>query len=85
MATVRGLTAEGLEALDARLGGYVEQGYVPGLVALVACGPDVHATAIGHKAFADPDRSARTRSSGSRRSPSRSSVPPPRFCWRTGR
>jgi CubicO group peptidase (beta-lactamase class C family) len=54
MANAHGLTAEGVAALDARLGDYVEQGYVPGLVALVACGRDVHVTAIGRKAFADP-------------------------------
>jgi len=49
-----GLTNQGTAALDAALAGHVEQGEVPGLVALVARGEDVHVTAAGHKAFGDP-------------------------------
>jgi CubicO group peptidase (beta-lactamase class C family) len=49
----RGLTTRGLAALDAVLARHVEQGDVPGLVALVARGDDVHVAAIGHKAVGD--------------------------------
>jgi|HubBroStandDraft_5_1064220.scaffolds.fasta_scaffold20463_2 CubicO group peptidase (beta-lactamase class C family) len=50
-----GLTPEGIEALDAALTRHVAQGSVPGLVALVASGDDVHVAAPGHKAFGDAE------------------------------
>jgi CubicO group peptidase (beta-lactamase class C family) len=48
-----GLTDDGTAALHATLARHVERGDLPGLVALVACGEDVHVEAIGHKAFDD--------------------------------
>jgi len=50
-----GLTPEGIEALEAALTGHVERGRLPGLVALVASGGDVHVSALGHKAFGDEE------------------------------
>jgi len=51
-----GLTAEGAEALDRTLARHVgKQNSLPGLVALVARGDDVHVAALGHKAFGDPE------------------------------
>ncbi len=49
----QGLTTQGVERLHGVLGRHVEQAEVPGLVALVARGDDVHVTAVGHKAFGD--------------------------------
>jgi CubicO group peptidase (beta-lactamase class C family) len=50
-----GLTAKGTEALDQALARHVgEENGLPGLVALVARGDDVHVAALGHKAFGDP-------------------------------
>ena len=49
----RGLTTEGVKALDATLARHVERGDLPGLVALVARGEDVHVAAVGHNAFGD--------------------------------
>ena len=51
----RGLTAEGVEALDKALARHVDRGDLPGLVALAARGDDVHVAAIGHKAFGDAE------------------------------
>lgn len=51
----RGLTKEGINALDTALERHVERGDLPGLVALVARGGDVHVAAIGHKAFGDAE------------------------------
>jgi CubicO group peptidase (beta-lactamase class C family) len=51
----QGLTAPGLAALDAVLARHVEQAEVPGLVALVARGDDVHVAAVGRKAFGDSE------------------------------
>jgi len=51
----QGLTTPGVEALDGVLGHHVEQAEVPGLVALVARGDDVHVAAVGHKAFGDSE------------------------------
>jgi CubicO group peptidase (beta-lactamase class C family) len=51
----RGLRTDGLEALHAALARHVERGDVPGLVALVACGDDVHVDAIGHGSFGATD------------------------------
>jgi CubicO group peptidase (beta-lactamase class C family) len=52
-----GFTADGLAALDAALAGHVVPGQgantVPGLVALVARGGQVHVTTAGHKALGD--------------------------------
>jgi CubicO group peptidase (beta-lactamase class C family) len=48
-----GFTTGGLVALNAALARHVERGDLPGLVALVARGDDVHVEAIGHKAFGD--------------------------------
>jgi CubicO group peptidase (beta-lactamase class C family) len=51
-----GLTAKGTEALDQALARHVgEENGLPGLVALVARGDDVHVAALGHKAFGDPE------------------------------
>ena len=51
-----GLTKEGIEALDQALARHVgERNSLPGLVALVARGDDVHVAALGHKAFGDPE------------------------------
>jgi CubicO group peptidase (beta-lactamase class C family) len=50
-----GLTPEGTEALDAALNRHVARGSIPGLVALVASGHDVHVAALGHKAFGDAE------------------------------
>ena len=51
-----GLTAKGTEALDQALARHVgEKNGLPGLVALVARGDDVHVAALGHKAFGDPE------------------------------
>lgn len=49
-----GLRTDGVEALHASLARHVERGEVPGLVALVACGDEVHVEAIGHPTFDDP-------------------------------
>ena len=48
-----GLTNQGVEALQGVLARHVEDGYVPGLVAMVARGDDVHVEALGRKAFGD--------------------------------
>jgi CubicO group peptidase (beta-lactamase class C family) len=48
-----GFTADGILVLGDVLEGHVERGDLPGLVALVARGGDVHVEAIGHKAFGD--------------------------------
>jgi CubicO group peptidase (beta-lactamase class C family) len=48
-----GFTDEGLAALDATLTRHVSTGAVPGLVALVARGGQVHVTSAGHKAIGD--------------------------------
>ena len=61
-----GLRCEGTAALDATLARHVEQGEIPGLVALVARGEDVHVSAIGHKALGDPEPIGRDAISGSR-------------------
>jgi CubicO group peptidase (beta-lactamase class C family) len=49
-----GFTDEGLAALDAALAGHASRGAVPGLVALVARGGQVHVTTAGHLAAGDP-------------------------------
>ena len=46
-----GLDARGLQRLHDRLATHVERGEVPGLVALVARGPDVHVEVLGTAAF----------------------------------
>jgi len=46
-----GFTDEGLAALDAALGRHTASGAVPGLVALVARGGQVHVTTAGHLAL----------------------------------
>ena len=48
-----GFTDEGLAALDAALARHTASGAVPGLVALVARGGQVHVTAAGHKTVGD--------------------------------
>ena len=50
-----GFTDEGLAALDAALAGHTSTGAVPGLVALVARGGQVHVTSAGHKAIGDSE------------------------------
>jgi CubicO group peptidase (beta-lactamase class C family) len=49
-----GLTNQGVKNLRGVLARHVEIGYVPGLVALVARGDDMHIAAIGHRSFGDP-------------------------------
>lgn len=49
-----GFTDEGLAALDAALARHASSGAVPGLVALVARGGEVHVTTAGHLAAGDP-------------------------------
>src|SRR3954463_3944691 len=51
----RGLTEDGVQVLHTALARHVERGDMPGLVALVACGDDVHVEAIGHKDFGDAE------------------------------
>jgi hypothetical protein len=53
VAVSEGFTAEGILAFGDVLERHVERGDLPGLVALVARGGDVHVEAIGHKAFGD--------------------------------
>jgi CubicO group peptidase (beta-lactamase class C family) len=48
-----GFTDEGLAALDAALARHTSTGAVPGLVALVARGGQVHVTSAGHKAIGE--------------------------------
>jgi CubicO group peptidase (beta-lactamase class C family) len=48
-----GFTEDGLAALDAALARHTTSGAVPGLVALVARGGQVHVTSAGHKAIGD--------------------------------
>ncbi len=48
-----GFTDEGLAALDAALARHASSGAVPGLVALVARGGQVHVTTAGHLAAGD--------------------------------
>jgi CubicO group peptidase (beta-lactamase class C family) len=48
-----GFTDEGLAVLDAAMATHTASGAVPGLVALVARGGEVHVTASGHKAVGD--------------------------------
>ena len=48
-----GLTDEGLAALDAAMAEHAVSGAVPGLVALVARGGEVHVTSAGRKSLGD--------------------------------
>jgi len=48
-----GFTDEGLAALDAAMAKHTVSGAVPGLVALVARGGEVHVTSAGHKSLGD--------------------------------
>ena len=48
-----GLDAAGLRRLHERLAAHTESGEVPGLVALVARGDDVHVEVLGHAALDD--------------------------------
>jgi CubicO group peptidase (beta-lactamase class C family) len=48
-----GLTPTGLDRMHERLAALVESGDLPGLVALVASGDDVHVEAVGHPSFED--------------------------------
>jgi CubicO group peptidase (beta-lactamase class C family) len=45
------LSAARLERMHTVLGGYVDRGEMPGLVALVSCGEDVHVCALGALSF----------------------------------
>jgi CubicO group peptidase (beta-lactamase class C family) len=49
-----GLDAAGLRRLHHRLAAHTESGQVPGLVALLARGDDVHTEVLGHAALDDP-------------------------------
>src|SRR6201996_8285305 len=48
-----GFTDSGLAALDATLARHTDTGAVPGLVALVARGGQVHVTTAGHRSLGD--------------------------------
>ena len=54
-----GLDPNGLARLHDRLGDHVARGELPGLVALVACGDDVHVEVLGAAALGDPRPLAR--------------------------
>ena len=54
MGAVAGLTAAGLKGLHAAAGRHVGDEKVPGLVALVACGGQVHAEALGRLVVGGP-------------------------------
>ncbi len=54
MTTAPGLDPAGLRRLHDRLSAHVEAGDVPGLVALVARGGDVHTEVLGSAALGDP-------------------------------
>jgi len=54
-----GLTKEGVATLEETLARHVGHDGLPGLVALVARGDDVHVAALGHKAFGDPEPTGR--------------------------
>jgi CubicO group peptidase (beta-lactamase class C family) len=49
------LTEDGRQALHVTLARHVERGDMPGIVALVACGDDVHVETIGHRDFGDAE------------------------------
>ena len=49
-----GLDAAGLRRLHDRLAAHTEGGEVPGLVALLARGDDIHVEVLGHAALGDP-------------------------------
>ena len=49
-----GLSPAGLPRLHDRLAAHTESGQVPGLVALLARGDDVHTEVLGHAALGDP-------------------------------
>jgi len=53
MTTAPGLDRAGLDRLHDRLAAHVERGAVPGLVALVARGADVHTEVLGSAALGD--------------------------------
>ena len=61
------LTDSDIDAQHRSLLRHVERGDVPGLVALVARGGDVHVEAIGRKAFGDGQPIGRDAISASRR------------------
>jgi hypothetical protein len=54
----QGLTTDGLKALDTALARHVDQGDLPGLVALVARGNDVHVAVLSTSA-STPHRAGR--------------------------
>ena len=54
MGSATGLTAAGLERVHAAAGRHVGDDRVPGLVALVACGDQVHAEALGNLSAGGP-------------------------------
>jgi CubicO group peptidase (beta-lactamase class C family) len=58
--TTAALSTDGLARLDDVLTGHVKAGEMPGLVALVARGEQVHIAAIGSPSFADPAPLARS-------------------------
>jgi CubicO group peptidase (beta-lactamase class C family) len=49
----RGFAAEGIRQLQSRLERHVEPGFAPGVVGLVAHGPDVETFVLGKMAFGD--------------------------------
>src|SRR5262245_53722943 len=54
-----GFSTTGLERLSRLLGDHVERKQMPGLVAVVACGEDVHFETQGTQSFDDPTPMAR--------------------------
>lgn len=67
-----GFTEEGLAGFRTSLERHVEGGDVPGLVALIARGRDVHVEVLGSPAVGDPaplDRDARRRGGYDEQSP----------------
>ena len=53
MTSAPGLDRNGLARLHDRLAGLVDDGSVPALAALVACGDDVHVEALGERTLRD--------------------------------
>lgn len=51
----RGFAAMSLKQLRARLEGRIEPGFAPGMVGLVASGPEVETFVLGKMAFDGPD------------------------------
>ena len=64
MASATRLTAAGLKGLHAAAERHVGEERVPGLVALVACGSQVHVEALGRLSVGGPPVARTARSAG---------------------